>query len=79
LPIKGSALRAEGNQTLRTVCASCGKSIPTEIGHAHPLDEDVRRETWALAGYREGRKTLFPTCSACRAAGWLPPQLAGGN
>jgi len=52
MPTSGSACRAEGNQTLRTVCANCGKSIPTEVGHAHPLDEDVRRETWGLVGYR---------------------------
>ena len=41
MPTSGSACRAEGNQTLRTVCANCGKSIPTEVGHAHPLDADV--------------------------------------
>jgi hypothetical protein len=61
MPTKGSASRAEGNQTLRTLCASCGKSIPTEVGHAHPLDENVRRETWGLVGHRDGRKTVFPT------------------
>jgi hypothetical protein len=79
VPTKGSALRAEANQTLRTVCASCGKSIPTEIGHAHPLDEDIRRETWALMGHRGGREAVFPTCTACHAAGWLPPQLVALN
>ena len=41
MPSRGSAYRAEGNPTLRTVCAHCGKSIPTEVGHAHPLDADV--------------------------------------
>ena len=70
MPTSGSDCRAEGNQTLRTVCANCGKSIPTEVGHAHPLDEDVRRETWGLVGYRAGRKTVFPTCAACHDAGW---------
>lgn len=54
---RGSAYRAEGNQTLRTVCANCGKSIPTEVGHAHPLDVDVRRETWGLVGYHAALKT----------------------
>ena len=79
MAIKGSALRAEGNPTLRTVCAGCGKSIPTEIGHAHPLDEGIRRETWALLGHRAGREAVFATCSACHAAGWLPPQLVSVN
>jgi len=79
MPIKGSACRAEGNQTLRTVCANCGKSIPTEIGHAHPLDEDVRRETWGLVGYRAGRKTVFPTCGACHDAGWRPSEFVQLN
>jgi hypothetical protein len=76
MPIRGSACRAEGNQTLRTVCANCGTSIPTEVGHAHPLDEDVRRETWGLVGYLAGRRTVFPTCAACHDTGWRPPQLA---
>jgi hypothetical protein len=39
--VKGSALRAESNPTLRTMCAKCGKSIPTEAGHPHPLDETL--------------------------------------
>ena len=72
---KGSALRAESNPTLRTVCASCGKSIPTEAGHPHPLDEALRRETWGLVGYRDGRKTVFATCDACHAGGWRPPDF----
>jgi hypothetical protein len=46
---------------LRTVCAHCGKSIPTEVGHAHPLVEDIRRETWGLVGYDWGLKAVFPT------------------
>ena len=79
MPIKGSASRAEGNQTLRTICASCGKSIPTEVGHAHPLDEDVRRETWGLVGVHHERKTVFPTCSACHDAGWRPPDFVWMN
>ena len=70
---KGSAFRAEANQTLRTVCASCGKSIPTEVGHPHPLDESVRRETWGLVGYDAGRKAVFATCDECHRAGWRPP------
>lgn len=73
MPIKGSAYRAEGNPTLRTHCAHCDASIPTEVGHPHPLDEDVRRETWGLVGYHDGHKTVFPTCAACHASGWLPP------
>lgn len=70
---KGSAYRAEGNPTLRTVCASCGKPIPTEVGHAHPLDSDIRRETFGLVGYRGALKTVFPTCAACHEMGWRPP------
>ncbi|MGH7893859.1 MAG: hypothetical protein ACREQL_04275 [Candidatus Binatia bacterium] len=70
---KGSAVRAEGNATLRTICANCGKSIPTEGGHPHPLDETVGRETWGLVGYLAGEKTVFATCDACHHAGWRPP------
>ena len=72
MPIKGSALRAEGNPLLRTVCAHCGASIPTEVGHAHPLDEAVRHETWGLVGYGDGPPRVFPTCTACYDAGWRP-------
>ena len=72
MPTRGSASRAEGNQTLRTVCASCAKPIPTEVGHAHPLDEKVRRETWGLVGDDRGQKTVFPTCDECHDAGWRP-------
>jgi 5-methylcytosine-specific restriction endonuclease McrA len=79
MPSKGSACRAEGNLTLRTVCANCGRPIPTEVGHAHPLDEDVRRETWGLVGYRAEQKTTFPTCTACHDAGWLPPGSVSMN
>ena len=42
MPTKGSAYRAEQNPTLRATCAHCGKSIPTEVGHAHPLHEPAR-------------------------------------
>jgi 5-methylcytosine-specific restriction endonuclease McrA len=73
LAAKGSAFRAEGNATLRTVCANCGKSIPTEVGHAHPLDETLRREMWGLMGHLRGRKNVFATCDACHEAGWRPP------
>jgi 5-methylcytosine-specific restriction endonuclease McrA len=73
MPIKGSANRAEGNSTLCTVCARCGKPLPTEVGHAHPLDQAVRRETWGLVGQRGGWPAVFPTCTACRDAGWRPP------
>lgn len=69
---KGSAHRAEMNPTLRTRCVSCGKSIPTETGSAHPLDEAVRRETYGLVGSRAGKKTIFATCAACHDAGWRP-------
>ncbi len=69
---KGSAHRAEMNTTLRTSCTCCGKSIPTETGNAHPLDEAVRRETWGLVGDRSGRKTIFAVCAACHDAGWRP-------
>ena len=79
MAIKGSAYRAEGNQTLRTVCANCGKSIPTEVGHAHPLDPDVRRETWGLVGHLGARKLVFATCTACRDGGWRPPGFVWMN
>lgn len=77
MPIKGSAIRAEGNSTLRTICAHCGKFIPTEVGHAHPLDEGIGRETWGLVGGKVGRQTVFPTCAACHDLGWRPPEFAG--
>jgi hypothetical protein len=79
MPTKGSASRAEGKATLRTVCAACGKAIPTEVGHAHPLDDDVRRETWELVGYWHGRKSVFATCNACHDAGWRPPDFVWMN
>jgi len=79
MPTKGSASRAEGNQTLRTICAGCGKPIPTEVGHAHPLDEAVRRETWGLVGHQGREKTVFPTCDACHDAGWRPPGFVSMN
>lgn len=69
---KGSAHRAEMNTTLRTSCTCCGKSIPTETGNAHPLDEALRRETYGLVGNRAGRKTIFAACAACHDAGWRP-------
>ena len=77
LPVKGSALRAEANPTLRTTCAHCGKSIPTEVGHPHPLDEALRRETWGLVGELAGRRRVFPTCDACHEAGWRPNGFRG--
>ena len=70
---KGSALRAEGNPTLRTICANCSRSIPTEAGHPHPLDETLRRETWGLVGLVAGRRIVFATCDLCHEAGWRPP------
>ena len=76
---KGSAYRAEGNQTLRTSCANCGKSIPTEAGHVHPLDEDIKRETWGLVGYVDETRMVFPTCAACRDGGWRPPGFRNVN
>ena len=72
---KGSALRAEANPTLRTICANCGKSIPTEVGNRHPLDQAVRRETWGLVGWTDGRKAVFATCDACHVTGWRPPDF----
>ena len=76
---KGSAYRAEGNPTLRTICAHCGKSIPTEVGHPRPLDESLRQETWGLVGYHHERKTVFPTCAMCHDAGWRPPGFVWMN
>ena len=73
---RGSTLRAEGNSLLRTVCAQCGTSIPTEVGHAHPLDQTLRRETWGLVGHADGPPSVFPTCASCYAAGWRPPGFA---
>ena len=69
---KGSTYRAEANTTLRTVCAHCGKVIPTETGNAHPLDETVKRETYGLQGDRGGREATFATCAECYATGWRP-------
>ena len=79
MPIRGSAYRAEGNKTLRTVCANCGKSIPTEAGHAHPLDEAVEQETWGLVGALDGERMVFSTCAVCHDVGWKPPAFAGMN
>ena len=79
MPGKGSACRAEANQTLRTVCANCDRSIPTEVGHAHPLDEGIRRETWGLVGYDGKQKMVFPTCAACHDAGWRPAGFVSMN
>jgi len=79
MPIKGSAQRAEGNATLRTKCANCGKSIPTESGHAHPLDEAIERETWGLVGVLGHERTVFATCAECHDAGWRPTGFAGMN
>jgi len=73
---KGSQFRAEANPALRTVCSNCGKSIPTEVGHAHPLDAEdhgVWRDTWGLVGIENGGPKVFPTCHACYQAGWRPP------
>jgi hypothetical protein len=65
---QGSAIRAEDNDTLRTTCAHCGKSIPAEIGYG------VReRETWGLIGYEDREKKIFPTCTECYEVGWRPP------
>jgi len=69
---KGSAFRAEVNRALCTVCAHCGTAIPTEVGHAHPLDEAVRRQTWGLVGDSDGSPSVFATCTACFDAGWRP-------
>jgi len=79
VPIKGSAYRAEGNMTLRTICANCGKPIPSASGHAHPLDEAIDQETWGLVGVLDGERTVFATCAVCHAAGWRPPGFAGMN
>ena len=79
MPSKGSSYRAEGYQSLLTVCASCGRSIPTEVGHAHPLDENVRRETWGLVGYQARQKVVFATCTACYGAGCRPSGFVGVN
>src|SRR5258705_2235688 len=76
---KGSQFRAEANPALRTVCARCGKSIPTEVGHPHPLDAEDRgvwRETWGLVGIENGSPKVFPTCHECYQAGW---RLAAGG
>ena len=79
MPIRGSAHRAEGNPTLRTLCTHCGKSIPTEASHAHPLDEAIQRETWGLSGTVDGQHTVFPTCAVCHDSGWRPPTFEGMN
>ena len=48
----------------------------TAIGHAHPLDENVRLDTWGLVGDGAGRATMFSTCAACRDREWSPPDSA---
>ena len=76
---KGSQFRAEANLALRTLCANCGKSIPTEVGHAHPLDAEERgvwRTTWGLVGVDARGPRVFPTCNDCYQAGWRPPGFA---
>jgi hypothetical protein len=55
MPTKGSASRAEGDATLRTVCAACGKAIPAASRACTPLDDDVGREIWGLVGYCHAR------------------------
>jgi hypothetical protein len=78
---KGSQYRAEANTVLRTTCANCGKSIPTEVGHAHPLDAEDRglwRETWGLVGTLKGVRKVFPTCHGCYEGGWRPPGFSFG-
>jgi len=62
---KGSQFRAEATPALRTVCSNCGKSIPTEVGHPHPLDAEDRgvwKETWGLVGMENGGPKVFPIC-----------------
>jgi hypothetical protein len=57
MPVKGSALRAKRNPTLRTLCAGCGKSIPTEVGHlareraVFPTCTACHNAGWRPAGY----------------------------
>lgn len=79
LPTRGSACRAEANGTLRVSCAQCGKSIPTEIGHAHPLDESIPRDAWGLVGYDAGRARIFSTCATCHDLRWRPPDSVWAN
>ncbi len=67
---KGCTIRAELNPTLRTKCANCEKSICTETGHYIPEKE---YEIRGLIGEKEGKKTIFPTCSDCYDTGWRPP------
>ena len=55
------------------------ESIPTEVGHAHPLDEAIQQETWGLVGALDGKHKVFPTCTVCHDAGWRPPAFAGMN
>jgi arginine repressor len=57
----------------------CGKSIPTEAGHAHPLDEAIEQETRGLVGFIGGERTVFATCTVCYEAGWRPPAFIGAN
>ena len=56
-----------------------GPHDPAEVGHAHPLDEAVKQETWGLVGVLDGERTVFSTCAACHSAGWRPPAFAGMN
>ena len=66
---QGTQTKARKNNTLVTLCASCGKTIPTDI------DDDIATgiETRGLVGYDEnGAKKVFPTCTECYEKGWRP-------
>ena len=64
---KGSAHNASANKTLRTTCANCGKSIPTQI------DPSVAtRETWGLLVKDNGKPVVVPVCRDCYLDGWRP-------
>jgi hypothetical protein len=55
---KGSACRAERNQTLRSICPNRRRPI-LDQGHALPLGENIRHETWGLVGYNADQRMVL--------------------
>lgn len=69
---KGSAIRAELNQTFQAKCVNCRKIITTDTGHQL---EEKQYWVWGLMGLRDGKKMVFPTCNDCYESGWRPSEF----
>jgi hypothetical protein len=76
---RGSACRAGASGTLRVSCANPGKSIPTQIGHTHRLDENIRRDMRGLVGYDAGRTKSVSTGATCHDLACRPPDVVWVN